>query len=67
MPWSLVLFMHSSVMGGFQAHGLLSAIANMCRGMMGTYGGLAADGCPLVCLSRVSSAGIIATGGWQRT
>ena len=30
-----MLFMHSSIMGGFQVHGLLSSMANMCRGMMG--------------------------------
>lgn len=31
-----ILFMHSSMMGGFQVHGLLSPMANMCRGMMGS-------------------------------
>lgn len=31
-----MLFMHSSMMGGFQNHGLLSSMANMCRGMMGS-------------------------------
>lgn len=31
-----MLFMHSSMMGGFQAHGLFSSMVNMCRGMMGS-------------------------------
>lgn len=30
-----MLFMHSSMMGGFRAQGLWSTMANMCRGMMG--------------------------------
>ena len=29
-----MLFMHSSMMEGFKAHGLLSSMANLCRGMM---------------------------------
>lgn len=31
-----MLVMHSSMMGGFQVHGLLSSMANICRGMMGS-------------------------------
>ena len=31
-----MLFMHSSIMEGFQAHGLFSSKGNMCRGMMGS-------------------------------
>lgn len=31
-----MLFMHSSMMSNFQVHKLLSSMANMCRGMMGS-------------------------------